>query len=79
MASCSSSGSKKKITLKSADRELFQVDEEVAIQSKTIKQILEEISGVYEIPLPNVTGKILSKVIEYCKKHAGSAKSDDFN
>ncbi|OMO87387.1 SKP1 component [Corchorus capsularis] len=29
------------------------------------------------IPLPNVTSKILSKVIEYCKKHVEAPKSDD--
>ena len=23
----------------------------------------------YNVPLPNVSGKILAKVIEYCKKH----------
>ena len=27
------------------------------------------------IPLPNVTSKILSKVIEYCKKHVDSSAS----
>ncbi|GFP96601.1 skp1-like protein 1a [Phtheirospermum japonicum] len=29
------------------------------------------------IPLPNVTGKILSKVIEYCKRHAEDKPSSD--
>ncbi|KAI6671532.1 hypothetical protein NL676_006417 [Syzygium grande] len=28
-------------------------------------------------PLPNVTSRILAKVIEYCKKHVESAKSED--
>jgi S-phase kinase-associated protein 1 len=29
------------------------------------------------IPLPNVPGKILSKVIEYCKFHVDAAKKPD--
>ena len=29
------------------------------------------------IPLPNVNSKILSKVIEYCKKHVESPKPED--
>ncbi|KAL9276702.1 hypothetical protein ACSQ67_025715 [Phaseolus vulgaris] len=29
------------------------------------------------IPLPNVTSKILAKVIEYCKKHVDAANPDD--
>ena len=29
------------------------------------------------IPLPNVTGKILSKVAEYCKKHVEAPKDGD--
>ncbi|GFP99752.1 skp1-like protein 1a [Phtheirospermum japonicum] len=29
------------------------------------------------IPLPNVTSKILSKVIEYCKRHVDASASDD--
>ena len=30
-----------------------------------------------DIPLPNVTGKILSKAIEYCNKHDKASKSDN--
>ncbi|KAF3538820.1 hypothetical protein F2Q69_00020831 [Brassica cretica] len=29
------------------------------------------------IPLPNVTSKILAKVIEYCKKHVDASSDDD--
>jgi len=66
----------KKITLKSSDGETFVVDEAVAVESQTIKHMIEDDCADNEIPLPNVTSKILAKVIEYCKKHveAGSDK-----
>ncbi|KAK9666781.1 hypothetical protein RND81_14G210800 [Saponaria officinalis] len=64
----STTESPKKILLKSNDGEEFEVDEVVAEESLTIKHIIEDDCADSVIPLPNVTGKILSKVIEYCKK-----------
>ncbi|KAM7257726.1 hypothetical protein ACFE04_013467 [Oxalis oulophora] len=62
------STSMKKIVLESSDKETFEVDMAVAFQSVLIKDMIEEgIEGM--IPLHNVTAKILSKVIEYCKVH----------
>ncbi|KAH9618001.1 hypothetical protein KSS87_003572 [Heliosperma pusillum] len=63
----------KKILLKSSDGEDFEVDEIVALESQTIKHMIEDDCADNAIPLPNVTATILSKVIEYCKKHADSA------
>ncbi|KAH7332156.1 hypothetical protein KP509_20G072000 [Ceratopteris richardii] len=51
-----------KVKLKSADDELFEVEEIVALESRTIKDIVE-------IPL-NVSSQILSKIIKYCRYHA---------
>ncbi|CAL8120400.1 unnamed protein product [Prunus armeniaca] len=59
----------KKITLKSDDGETFEVEEAVAMQSQTIKHMVEDDCANGAIPLPNVTSIILAKVIEYCKKH----------
>ncbi|XP_074312931.1 SKP1-like protein 1A isoform X1 [Silene latifolia] len=69
----------KKIMLKSSDGEDFEVDEIVALESQTIKHMIEDDCADNTIPLPNVTAKILSKVIEYCKKHvdATAAKTAD--
>ncbi|KAK9165096.1 hypothetical protein Scep_000287 [Stephania cephalantha] len=67
----------KKITLMSCDKEAFDVDEAVALESLTIKHMIEDTNPDSAIPVPNVTGKILAKVIEYCKKHVESPKSDD--
>ncbi|KAH0456650.1 hypothetical protein IEQ34_014557 [Dendrobium chrysotoxum] len=63
----------KKVTLKSSDGEEFLVDETVAMESQTIRHMIEDGCADSGIPLPNVNSKILSKVIEYCKKHVESA------
>ncbi|XP_044321065.1 SKP1-like protein 1 isoform X1 [Triticum aestivum] len=60
---------KKMIMLKSSDGEEFQVEEAVAMESQTIRHMIEDDCADNVIPLPNVDSKILSKVIEYCKKH----------
>ncbi|XP_022144285.1 SKP1-like protein 1A [Momordica charantia] len=69
--------SARKITLKSSDGEIFEVDEAVALESQTIKHMIEDDCADSGIPLPNVNSKILSKVIEYCKKHVESPKPED--
>jgi len=69
----SSTTTKKMITLKSSDGETFEVSEAVAIESQTIKHMIEDDCADNAIPIPNVTGKILAKVIEYCKKHVEAA------
>lgn len=66
---------KKMITLRSSDGEAFDVEESVAMESQTIKHMIEDDCADNGIPLPNVTGKILSKVIEYCKKHVESSQN----
>ncbi|KAE8715568.1 SKP1-like protein 1B [Hibiscus syriacus] len=65
------------ITLRSSDGETFEVDEAVALELQTIKHMIEDDCVENGIPLPNVTSKILSKIIEYCKKHVQAANSDD--
>ncbi|PIA55345.1 hypothetical protein AQUCO_00800237v1 [Aquilegia coerulea] len=61
--------SNKMVTLNSSDGESFDVEEVVITQSQTIKHMIEDDCADNGIPLPNVTAKILAKVIEYCKKH----------
>jgi S-phase kinase-associated protein 1 len=70
--------STRKITLKSSDGETFEIDEVVAMESQTIKHVIE--AGCVDdagIPLLQVTSNILAKVIEYCKKHVEAASSEE--
>ncbi|XP_022860511.1 SKP1-like protein 1A [Olea europaea var. sylvestris] len=60
----------KVITLKSSDGEVFEVEKRVALLSQILKQMIEDDCVDNEIPVPNVTSKILAMVIEYCKKYA---------
>ncbi|KAL3634328.1 SKP1-like protein 1A [Castilleja foliolosa] len=70
---------KKTVLLRSSDGELFEVEEAVAVESETIKHMIEDDCAYTEIPIHNVTGLILAKVIEYCKRHvdASASKTDD--
>ncbi|GKA23218.1 SKP1-like protein 1B [Tanacetum coccineum] len=66
--------SSKMILLKSSDGETFEIEESVSLQSKTIEHMIEDGCAGSVIPTPNITGKILSKVIEYCNKHVKTSK-----
>ncbi|KAK1556010.1 hypothetical protein Q3G72_034561 [Acer saccharum] len=66
----------RKITLQSSNRGLFEVDEAVALESLRIKYYIDCNCADSSIPL-EVTCKILSKVIDYCKKHVESHQSND--
>lgn len=59
------------IKLKSSDGEVFDVDQEVAKASVTIKTMLEDIGGDddEEVPLPNVNSSILKRVIDWATYH----------
>jgi len=58
-----------KVTLQSLDGEEYEVEVRVAKMSETIKNLIEDAGIESAIPLPNITGKILAKVVEYCKYH----------
>ena len=61
--------SEETITIASQEGDEFLVDIQVAKMSETIKNLIEDIGSDGSIPLPNVTSKILAKVVEYCKYH----------
>ncbi|XP_073278612.1 SKP1-like protein 1A [Primulina huaijiensis] len=73
----SADASKKIIVLKSWEGDTFEVEELVAMESQTIRNIIEDDCADAFIPLPNVTSKILTKVIEYCKRHVQAESEAD--
>jgi S-phase kinase-associated protein 1 len=61
---------REKLKLVSADEQEFEVERRVLRQSVTIKNMMEDIEDFDgAIPLPNVSGATLAKVIDYCKHH----------
>ncbi|KAF9622811.1 hypothetical protein IFM89_034046 [Coptis chinensis] len=68
---------KKNVTLVSSDGKSFQVEEDVALESHTIKHWLEDKCNDDEdekIILPNVDCKNLEIIIKYSEKHVASRK-----
>ncbi len=61
-----------KVKLVSQDGQVFEVEVGVAKLSETVRNLIEDAGIEYDVPLPNVTGKILSKVIEYVEYHANN-------
>ncbi|OIT22866.1 PREDICTED: SKP1-like protein 11 [Nicotiana attenuata] len=59
---------KKMLILKSSNGDEFEIEESVAVQSITIKNMVED--NYTKIPLPNVDTQTLIKIIEYLMKHA---------
>ncbi len=59
--------------LQSSDGETFTLDVEIAKQSQTIKNMLEDLGVDDEeeetVPLPNVNAAILKKIITWCTYH----------
>ncbi|KAJ2625628.1 hypothetical protein GGI26_000428 [Coemansia sp. RSA 1358] len=63
------------IRLQSNDGRLFAVDKETAFMSDLVKNSFEDLGPTTEpIPLPNVCGAVLAKVIEYCSYHKDDAR-----
>ncbi|KAL0077288.1 E3 ubiquitin ligase complex SCF subunit sconC [Phycomyces blakesleeanus] len=66
------------VHLLSSDSDSFTVDKEVAERSVLIKNMLEDIGeSDAPIPLPNVTAKVLKKVIEWCEHHREDPVTQD--
>jgi S-phase kinase-associated protein 1 len=64
------SSSSIKITLKTSDGEVFEVEEAVAMEFVTVKSFFEDdaVSQSTPMPLPNVSSFALSRVIVYCRR-----------
>ncbi|XP_059636110.1 SKP1-like protein 1A [Cornus florida] len=69
----------KTFVFRSSDNGTFKVEEAVALESQIIKHMIEDNCVNSIIHLPKVTSNILSKIIEYCKKHVKTPKSEERN
>jgi S-phase kinase-associated protein 1 len=71
------------IKLLSSDNETFVVTREVATESETINGMIEDVGNEDVVPVANVKGSVLAKVLEYCKYHvqarASGATAEDKN
>ena len=63
--------------LRGPDNEIFDVEERVAVQSLAIKNLVDDGCAKNVIPLPNLDGKTLAKVIEWCKTHLDMKDEED--
>ena len=61
--------------LLSKEQEVFEVPRAVALRSVTIKDMTEDTDMDVPVPLPMVSSRVLTKVIEYCTYHH-AAESD---
>jgi S-phase kinase-associated protein 1 len=55
------------VQLFTSDGSIFFVDEDVAKQSETISNILEDMGSEDPIPIPNVETETLELIIRFCK------------
>ncbi|VAH56938.1 unnamed protein product [Triticum turgidum subsp. durum] len=73
----SSSDNTTTVTLRSSDGEEFVVQADtIAAASVLIKNMLEDGCAAGAIPLTQVTGRILARVVDYCKRHYGDSDAD---
>ncbi|KAK4370854.1 hypothetical protein RND71_010329 [Anisodus tanguticus] len=66
----SSISEKRFLILKSSDGDECELEKSVAMESITIKNMVEDDVATNFFPLPNVDTETLFKVIEYLEKHA---------
>ena len=62
------------VKVSTSDDRHFEIERKIADKSVLLKNMLEDVgeSG-HEIPLPNVTGAVFEKVLEWCEHHKDDA------
>ncbi|MCL7025134.1 hypothetical protein MKW94_002116 [Papaver nudicaule] len=60
----------KMVTLKTSDNKTFVVKKSTVLISETIRHLIEDDCAEDVIPLQNITGEVLEKVLVFLKKHA---------
>merc|ERR1711920_477596 len=70
-------GASSVVKLRSSDGEEYELAEEAAMPSNTLKSTLEDTGYDETIPVHNVKGAILNKVVEYCQYHVKHKKASE--
>jgi len=70
------------LKLESSDGEILSVEVDIIRQSQTIDNMMSDLPADSQsdddaIPLPNVNGNILQKVIEWCRHHKNDGPYQD--
>ncbi|XP_021771059.1 SKP1-like protein 1A [Chenopodium quinoa] len=69
--------SSRKIILQSSEKKLFEISENAAMLSETVKNMIKAIGESNDpIPVKNVSSTILLKIIDYCNKHVEEENDD---
>ena len=64
------------VKLLSKEQEGFEVPKEVALRSVTVKDMTDDTGMDTPVPLPMVSSKVLTSVIEYCTYHHRAEKEE---
>lgn len=59
--------------MRSKDNREFKIKPSVAFESEILKNQIQDLKETDMIPIPNVKGETLEKVIEFCEFQAGIA------
>lgn len=65
------------ITIESNDNQQFTLEEEKALNSETIRHLVEDAGTDDTIPLSNVTGKVLEKVVVFLNEYTAPVVEED--
>lgn len=74
-----SSTTSTKVTLQSNDSEQFTVDRKVILLSGLLKDLLEDLpaqEAARVIPIPECSGAVLEKVLEWCERYCDEVEAD---
>lgn len=67
------------VTIQSQDGVSYDIEVNVAKMSGTLKDLIDDAGTDNAVPLPNVTSKILSKVVDYCKYYNKHPQTEEIS
>eukprot|EP00698_Gefionella_okellyi_P003079 TRINITY_DN12894_c0_g1_i1.p1 TRINITY_DN12894_c0_g1~~TRINITY_DN12894_c0_g1_i1.p1 ORF type:complete len:150 (-),score=37.05 TRINITY_DN12894_c0_g1_i1:40-489(-) len=65
------------VKLMSQDGQEFDVEKDVISMSVTVKNMLEDVTEMAAIPMPNIRSDILEKVLAYAKYHTTNKETPE--